>query len=282
MRRRRRNEVDVTTGGSVQTAAPAPAGGILDQYVVERPSAQTALDVFAGEWSSLVPESLGVSGGTVPLFADPRITWLIEHIGGVDGLRVLELGPLEAGHTSMLDAAGAEVLAVEANTRAFLKCLIIKELLGLTRSRFVLGDFSAFLDSSDERFDLVVASGVLYHSPDPILLLERLAAVTDRLGIWTHYHDAEVVRSNPALDRMFVDESDTRLWRGLEVVLHRRAYLESLEWGGFCGGPESSALWMERDGLLQVLSALGFADITVRDDDPDHPNGPAILLCAQR
>lgn len=278
MWRKRRSEVVVPDDPPAGEVAPR----ILDEYVHERPSAQTALDVFAGEWSSEVPEWLGAVAGSVPLFSDPRITWLIDHVGGVAGRRVLELGPLEAGHSSMLDAAGAHVFAVEGNTRAFLKCLIIKELMGLTRCRFVLGDFGAYLDGCSERFDLAVASGVLYHSPDPVLLLERLAAVTDRIGIWTHYHDDDVVRSRAELDRMFVDEPETRSWRDHSVVLHRRAYLESLEWGGFCGGPETSALWMERDGLLDVLQRLGFTDIAVGDDDPLHPNGPAILLCAAR
>lgn len=41
----------------------------------------------------------------------------------------------------MLEQAGAaEVVAVEANTRSFLKCLCIKEVLGMRAVRFLLGD----------------------------------------------------------------------------------------------------------------------------------------------
>ena len=53
---------------------------------------------------------------------------------------MLELGPLEGAHTYMLDRAGAsEVVAIEGNTRAFLKCLITKELLSMPSARFLVG-----------------------------------------------------------------------------------------------------------------------------------------------
>ena len=74
---------------------PLAAGGapILDQYVREAPSAQQTVDVFAGEWSSSLPERLAVQSGGANLFADRRITWLIDQLGGVNGTRVIELGP---------------------------------------------------------------------------------------------------------------------------------------------------------------------------------------------
>lgn len=260
---------------------PAPPM-ILDSYVRSAPAPQLAIDIFAGEWSSALPDRLGVSAGAVPLFADHRISWLIEHLGGVDGWKVLELGPLEGGHSAMLHEARAEVLAVEGNTRAYLKCLIVKELLGLDRCRFLLGDFLEHLRTTDDRVDLVLASGVLYHAPDPVALLEAIAAVTDRVAIWTHYFDAEVVAADPAKARLFQSSPEQLDWSGRTLQLHRRVYLEALQWGGFCGGPETSALWMERDGLMAVLDGLGFSRVTVQFDDVLHPNGPCIMLCAER
>ena len=81
---------------------------------------------------------------------------------------------------------------------------------------------------------------------------------------------------------MFVPEVVTVDWRGTPVVLHRRNYLESLQWAGFCGGPESSAMWMERDGLMAVLSGLGFDRIEVQADDLDNPNGACVMLMAEK
>jgi SAM-dependent methyltransferase len=266
-------------------AAPAPAesvGFILDQYVRSAPSAQVAIDLFAGEWSSRFPDSTGLTAGPVPLFTDPRVTWTIEQAGGVDGKRVLELGPLEAGHTFMLHEAGASVVAVESNSRAYLKCLIVKEVLGLHRSSFLLGDFVPYLHDTDEQFDLVLASGVLYHSPDPLGLLESIARVGARVAIWTHYYEPDVVATDPGKARMFVPEVEEVSWRGHTITLHRRNYLESLQWAGFCGGPESSALWMERDGLMTALRELGYSRIEVQSDDLENPNGACVMLFAER
>ncbi|HMG41036.1 MAG TPA: methyltransferase domain-containing protein [Acidimicrobiales bacterium] len=262
----------------------APAGtDILDAYVRVAPSPQVAVDVFAGEWSSVLPGQLGVDAGHVPLFADPRISWLLDQVEDVDGYDVLELGPLEGGHTFQLTAAGAKVTAVEANTRAYLKCLVTKELLGMTDCRFLLGDFGAFLaENPDERYDLVVASGVLYHSNDPLRLLEQIARAGDRLALWTHYYDAAVIEANPTHARHFAAEPRTVTHGGREIRLHRRDYLESLQSNGFCGGPEVHALWMERDDLLDALRRVGYTDVRVGGDDPDHVNGPSILLYAER
>ena len=61
---------------------------ILDSYVRSAPTPQLAIDIFAGEWSSALPERLAVTAGAVPLFADDRISWLIRHLGGVEGVPV--------------------------------------------------------------------------------------------------------------------------------------------------------------------------------------------------
>jgi SAM-dependent methyltransferase len=194
---------------------------------------------------------------------------------------VLELGPLEGGHSAMLHAAGASVLAIESNTNAFLKCLITKNLLALDRCQFELGDFLPYLEVTDRRFDFVLASGVLYHSPQPITLLESIARVTDRMAVWTHYFD-EAVLSQAAFRRVFAPTSDMVGWRGRSIELRRHAYLESLDWSGFCGGSQETTLWMSRQSLLDVLAELGFNDVRTLFDDPQHPYGPCIMIFASR
>src|SRR5438105_2197528 len=96
--RRRPNEV-------VPGPAATPAPIVDDRYVREPPSAQCAVDLFKGEWATALPEHLGVHAGTLTLMEDPRIDWFIQQAGGVDGRRVLELGPLEGAHTYMLEQA---------------------------------------------------------------------------------------------------------------------------------------------------------------------------------
>jgi hypothetical protein len=62
----------------------------------------------------------------------------------------------------------------------------------------------------------------------------------------------------------------------------RRDYGEALRWEGFCGGGASSALWLTRESLFQALSDIGFVTEAIGFDAPDHPNGPALALVAQR
>ncbi len=88
-------------------AKVADKTSILDAYVHAAPSGQAALQIFDGEWSSKLPPPYDKVSGSSELFQDARIEWMLEVLGGVKGLRVLELGPLEAGHTCMLERAGA-------------------------------------------------------------------------------------------------------------------------------------------------------------------------------
>ncbi len=95
----------------------------------------------------------------------------------------------------MLEKAGsAAVLAIEGNPRAYLKCLVLKEVLDLQRSRFLCGDFVAYLRADPPKADFVVASGVLYHMTNPVELLYLVSRITDCLFLWTHYFDENSLR----------------------------------------------------------------------------------------
>jgi SAM-dependent methyltransferase len=275
--RLRRRTTEVSPGPT-----PVPVPTIDERYVREAPSAQLAVDLFKGEWTTALPEHLGVHAGTMPLMEDPRIDWILQQAGGVDGRQVLELGPLEAAHTYMLEEAGASVTAIESNTRAYLRCLVVKELLNLRNSTFMLGDFVPYMESTDRRFDLVLASGVLYHSPDPLRLLTALARVTDRVGIWTHYYDPPLMQATAVEVVRFFPEVDTAEIGGRSVNLHRRNYFELRDNQAFCGGPEATAVWLELEDLLHVLSSLGFTRNVIGDNDLQHAAAPAVLLYAER
>jgi hypothetical protein len=267
-----------------QTApAQVQGGSILDHYISSAPSPQNALDIFQGEWSSSLPGSwASLRAGTAGLFEDARIRWAAEQLGGFQGQRVLELGPLEAGHTYMLEQMGAgSVLAIEANTRAYLKCLVIKELLGLQRARFLCGDFLGFLRSNTERFDACLASGVLYHLQQPLELLHLLARTTDRIFLWNHYHDSEVVQRDPNLARRFPSSSRAE-HDGFPHTLYRYEYQEALQFKSFCGGSAPFAHWLSRADILTYLEQLGFKDVRIGFDEPNHPHGPCFALAVQR
>ena len=256
---------------------------ILDAYIKSAPSDQNILDLFDNEWSSFIPgEGRVARPGTSLLFNDGRIAWAGDLLGGFSGLNVLELGPLEGGHSTMLEQAGANsVVAIEANTRAFLKCLCVKELFRLTRTRFLLGDFVEYLEHSSEHFDLVLASGVLYHVMDPVRLLGLIGKVTDRIMLWTHYYEDSIIRSNPVLARKF-GRPRVEIRDGVELVVVDQSYLDSLEWTGFCGGTSTGSVWLTRNSILDFLRLLGFERIDIAFEDPAHQNGPSFAVCARR
>src|SRR6187200_3094366 len=111
------------------------------------PSHQNAVDIFQGKWASDFSEVCpGLRAGQRQLFtldSRPRNAARLLGVNGrLDGMRVLELGPLEGAHTYQLEKLGAaRVLAVEANAEAFLKCLITKEIADLRVAKFMHGDF---------------------------------------------------------------------------------------------------------------------------------------------
>jgi hypothetical protein len=256
---------------------------ILDQYVTSTPSPQNALDIFKGEWSSKLPETFAeLNTGSIPLFEDSRIEWCASQFSGFVGKTVLELGPLEAGHTYMIERMGAaKIVSIEANTRAYLKCLIVKEVLGLKSANFLCGDFVEYLRKAPQKFDVCIASGVLYHMRNPAELIALAAKVSDQFFIWTHYYDQSVISKTPKLAYR-LSKGVPAEYGGFRHVLYRQEYKEALKWGGFCGGSSASSNWMSRDDVLACLRHFGFNNIQINFDAPDHPNGPSLALAATR
>jgi Protein of unknown function (DUF1698) len=257
---------------------------LTSEYVTTAPSPQLALDLFKGEWSSHLPPPLGeFEAGWLPLFEDPRLEWAIQALGGVDGALVLELGPLEGAHSWMLEQHGAAAItAIEANRRAYLKCLVMKETMGIARTRFLLGDFVEYLRTSPEaRFDVGIASGVLYHMRDPVALLARLARACDRLFLWTHYFEAEAVRGRPKVDARF-GAPVTHTVEGFTHTLHPHWYQAARFQRSFCGSGETTPRWMERGAILEALRTFGYDRIEIGLEEPGHIHGPAFALVALR
>ena len=241
------------------------------------------IDIFQGEWSSLFPPPCEtLRAGSIPLFQDARIAWAIQQLGSVRGFRVLELGPLEAGHSFMLDRAGAShVLAIEGSRRAYLKCLIAKEILRMPSVEFALGDFSEYLSESREKWDLCIASGVLYHMRDPMELLQNIGARAERLYLWTHYYDKSIVDVDPNLRPRFTKQIEKQTG-SLSYTLQRFNYRESVDGKGFCGGNAGYSHWLTRDGILGALKHFGYRELSIGHDLPDHMHGPCFSVLAKR
>lgn len=246
------------------------------------PSAQNAVDAVPG-WCTALPRETGAAAGALALTQDDRIAWMIEALGSVAGMEVLELGPLDGGHTAMLHGAGAaRIEAVEANRLAFLRCLVTKNLLGLDRARFHHGDISAGLGTVERRYDLILASGILYHLADPVAVLRRLAPLTDRLFLWTHVVDPAAMPEGDARRGAFTGAVREIDHDGLVLRLHERRYHGAERDVRFCGGPRDVHVWMEREGLLALVDRLGYDRVRTAHETPDAAGGPALSILAER
>jgi hypothetical protein len=255
---------------------------ILDKYVTSEPSNQNVLDIFKGEWSSRLPEHFGLltKPGTAGLFEDHRVIWAEQTLGNFSSWEILELGPLEGGHSYMLQNRKAKmVTSIEANTRAFLKCLCIKNILNLDRVEFKLGDFMSYLEKDNLKYDMVFASGVLYHMEEPIKLIKLISRVTERLFIWTHYYDREVILKRKDLSHKF-SPVITSEYDGVTYEYSTQSYKDALGWSGFCGGFKTVSKWLTRDSIIKALTYFGFSDLKINFEQMDHPNGPAFAVCA--
>ena len=219
---------------------------ILDAYVLAEPSNQNVLDIFKGEWSSQLPEHFGLvtQPGTARLFEDGRVVWAEQAFGNFSNWKILELGPLEGGHSYMFQNRNAnKVISIEANIRAFLKCLCIKEILNLDRVEFKLGDFMPFLEKDNSKYDMVFDSGVLYNKEQPIKFLKSMSRVSDRLFFWTHYYDQEVILNRKELSHKFNPVSSFE-YDGVSYEGSTQSYKEALDWSGFCGGSKPVSSWL--------------------------------------
>lgn len=258
---------------------------IQDQYIKTAPSVQNALNIFQGEWASKIPGELAsFEAGKAELFEDARIAWAVDQFGGVADQHILELGPLEAGHTYMLEKFGAKsIVAIEANTRAFIKCLIIKEILQLKRAQFLCGDFVQYLQTCPDKFDLCIASGVLYHMVNPVELIKLISQTSQKVFIWTHYFDRNIIANNSNLANRFDVEGLLAEYEGFRYTLYRQNYNLPNNFMSFCGGSEPFSFWMSRDDILLCLNYFGFNDIQINFDNlNNHRSGPSFAIVAQK
>ena len=251
----------------------------FNKFELRAPAAQNLIDIFAGKWASDFSRVYpGLKAGTAEMFVtDSRVPLAAQYLGvdaRFDHMEILELGPLEAGHSYALEQLGANVTAIEANCEAYLKCLIVKELLSLKKTRFLLGDFSLFLAETDETFDMVFASGVLYHMPDPLKLIELIASRTKKCFAWSHYFDASHYPGAQRTPRTV--KLHTR-----EFTYHDLAYPD-MESGKFWGGNQPVASWLGREDMLDAFRAVGFDQIEVVQEHPTHPHGACMSFVAQK
>jgi hypothetical protein len=252
-----------------------------DLFSRDFPGHQAALDIYSDGWFTAMPKGSGLRAGAIDNFSTGRVLWGAEKIGGLAGKTILELGPFEAHDTYQLEALGpACIVAIENNRDNFLKCLIVKNILGL-RSTFLHGDMLRYLHEADVRYDVCWASGVLYHMTNPLGLLQGLAKISNTIYMWTHYVHPDR-KNDPTVAKFFDPDSDRFFeFGGKSIRLHHRNYNYTPD-ARYSGGQDSYSYWMTKEDIFHILDALGFSSIEMGVDSPNHPPGAAFFFLARK
>jgi SAM-dependent methyltransferase len=238
----------------------------------DAPHPQAAVDLFKDHWAC-PPD---VSSGVALVRDDPRVHYALRALSpdaqSFAGARVLELGPNDGVHTPLLEKMGAEVVCIDANAEAYMKMLVVKELYGL-RAKIMFGDFFDYLPTvAPGAFDLIFASGVLYHMTEPLELIRRICSAVPRSFIMTHYYAGQA--SSMPFAKIMKDN-------GYAPVPHYRRRYGSRSYAKFWGGLEDHQCWLERDEILRAFRTYGHEHIDVLDDS-SHPEGPVLSFVTSR
>jgi hypothetical protein len=234
------------------------------------PTAQNAVDIF-DNWTSTLPIA-NVNSGGVALFdreKNPHVQNCRECFGSLEGWSILELGSLEGANTYLMTKFGpASIVAIEANPISYLKSLVAKELLDFD-AKFLYGDFNSYMRETEQRFDMVFATGVLYHMPDPVNLLYLVSNITDRLYIWS----------------MYVSDKMARTSKTNEVIRHGYKcnyipYFYPTGPGREYSGIQVSCNLLTKHDIIGALGHFGFDKVRIVRDELEA--GPTIELAASR
>lgn len=233
-----------------------------------------------------MPPELNLEAGAEPaFFQDPRVFWVDKMLSsGLQDLNILELGPFEGYAAYLMEQLGAKsIVAIEGNTINFLKCLVMKDVLQL-RAKFLCGDFLKYFHSNQQRFDLIWASGVLYHSESPWELLNQIAEHTDRVFIWTHYYE-DGLASGPWAPHFSSENNIQQVWHGETYDLFWRTYLLHHYADGlplhYEGGQFAHSYWVRKEDIVRFLHDRGFSRIDVKEDGA-FSDMPYMSFLAQR
>jgi len=116
---------------------------------------------------------------------------------------------------------------------------------------------------------------------EPLELLRLASRAAGRLFLWTHYYDRDLVAANPVLARRFAPVRSVA-FEGESYECSTQTYREERTAAAFCGGAMPVSNWLTRDSLARALANFGFRDIQFGFEQPQHPNGPALAICARR
>jgi len=144
------------------------------------------------------------------------------------------------------------------------------------------------MDFSTQNYDLIMASGILYHLKQPVDFIYKISPATKRLFIWTHCFEPDLSLWNTSLQTLLREGKwdykniTTKNIGGHQYRLVKQSYGVAIDWNGFCGGTDTFSHWIYKQDLLNLLKWNGFGKIEVAFDAVDHPNGPSFCLYCEK
>lgn len=269
--------------------------------VKELPSDQVGFSQFAGKFNLGEPanaNSLGIYRDAWKydfdktseaeilerIDSDPRPKWCKETFGDFHKSDVLELGPADGYNSAALERLGARtVKAIEGNVDAFLRCLLLKNYLKL-QANFFLGDFTRFAEVPELKHDLLYASGVLYHLPDPVAFLHTASKNSKNIFLWTHFYDEEFIELIENERECFSNKiTEIKELKGKKFTYYKKIYnLEHVKATGYIGGLKEAASWISRQDLFDALDLCGYEVLKIVEDPYAPGRMPAVNILATR
>lgn len=214
-----------------------------------------------GPWIYQFEVAGKIYGGGISAVGDERVERFFRF--APNATTILELGALEGAHSFIFaDRPGMKrVVALEGRETNLRKARFVQKLLNVDNVEFQQANLEQVDLERFGKFDAVFCCGLLYHLPEPWLLLKQLPAVAPILFLWTIYSpDAEA--------------------HDLGNDLRGKIHVE--------GGPDEplsglspTATWLTLDSLRDLLGRSGYERIEVLDDNPAHPNGPVVTIGAR-
>ncbi len=193
---------------------------------------------------------------------DVRTEIVLEACGGsLDGRTVVDLGCLEGGFTLAFAERGAQhALGIEARELSVQRCELARSFLGLDNAEFVIADLKTELPRRDP-FDIVFATGILYHVADPAEMLRSMRAACTHLAlIDTHVADPERATHgcSPMTERMSGGVSSPGRMFPEYAPDVSDGEKEGLVWAAYS---DVDAFWPTEAALVDMIRTAGFARV---------------------
>lgn len=193
---------------------------------------------------------------------DVRLDLVVEACGGsLEGRTTVDLGCLEGGFTLAFATLGAaHAVGIEARDVSVRRCELARDLLGMTNAEFVHGDIKDELSARDP-FDVVFATGILYHVADPASVVAAMRTACNEVAI-IDTHVAHPTEVSHGCSEIVTRSSGDHSYRGRMFAEYAAdgsdGDIEELLWAAWS---DTDAFWPLEDDLVAMIRHAGFTTV---------------------